>query len=284
MSNPLVSICIPTYNGESFIGEAMESAINQTYRPLEIVVSDDSSSDTTLNIVKSFIPKTDIPIRILHHNPSGIGANWNNCIKKSNGDYIKFLFQDDLLKPDCIHSMVKLAIEDKDIGIVFSKRELIVDGDLKDYAKWIDQFNDLQTGWTKIEKIQHGRDLLSDIYFLSHPRNKVGEPTAVLLSKAVFNKIGYFNIELKQALDYEFWYRTFKFFKVGYIDCELVAFRLHDEQTTVKNSKTTIPDYQEYPKLVYKNLFWHLNPKLKKKLFFRYNSFGKFLNKFLKIA
>lgn len=284
MSNPLVSICIPTYNGERFIKSAMESAINQTYRPLEIIVSDDASSDTTLNIIKTFITKTDIPISIFHHEPSGIGANWNNCVKKSSGDYIKYLFQDDLLKPDCIQSMVKLAEEDKDIGIVFSKREIIADGNPNDYEKWIAQFNDLQSNWTKIENIQHGRSLLGDVNFLSQPRNKVGEPTAVLLRKTVFDKIGYFNIELKQALDYEFWYRTFKFFKAGYIDRELVSFRLHDQQATAQNSKTTIIDYQEYPKLVYKNLFWHLNPKLKKELFFRYNYFGKFLNKFLNIA
>jgi len=284
MSNPLVSICIPTYNGESFIGEAMESAINQTYRPLEIIVSDDASSDTTLEIIKSFIPKTDIPIRISHHNPSGIGANWNNSVKKSSGEYIKFLFQDDLLKPDCIQSMIKLATEDEDIGIVFSQRELIVDGDPNDYAKWIDQFNDLQSNWTKIEKIQHGSSLLRDPNFLSHPRNKVGEPTAVLLKKSVFKKVGYFNIDLQQALDYEFWYRVFKYFKAGYINNELVAFRLHNQQTTVKNNQTTIPDYQEYPKLVYKNLFWLLNPRLQKKLFFRYNSFGRFMNRFLNIT
>lgn len=276
---PLVSICIPTYNGEEFIGQAIESALNQTYRPFEIIVSDDASTDNTLAIIESLSEKTDIPITIFHHVPGGIGANWNHCVKQSNGEYIKFLFQDDLLKPDCIKSMMELIETDKDLGIVFCKRELLACGNSNDYKEWIAQFNDLQSEWTKIEKIQHGRTLLNDVNFLSQPRNKVGEPTVVLLRKAVFDKAGYFNTELKQALDYEFWYRAFKYFKVGYISDELATFRLHDNQTTAKNSKTIILDYQEYPKLVYKNLFWHLHPKLKKELFFRYNFFARILKK-----
>jgi len=280
MLNPLVSICIPTYNGEKFIRSAMESAINQSYRPLEIIISDDASNDRTLTIVKSFISKTDIPIKIFEHKPVGIGANWSNCVQNSTGEYIKFLFQDDLLKPDCIKTMINLAVEDQDIGLVFSKRDFIVEGDYNVYKAWIEKFNNLHSHWTSIETVQHGRDLLRDVNFLSQPRNKVGEPTTVLLHKSVFDKVGYFNTELKQSLDYEFWYRVFKFFKVGFINHELVTFRLHSQQTTVKNSKITISDYQEYPHIVYKKLFWQLHPKVKRELFFKYNYIGKFIKKY----
>ncbi|MDF1584653.1 MAG: glycosyltransferase [Methyloprofundus sp.] len=281
MSYPLVSICIPTFNGEKFIDEAMQSAIAQTYRPLEIIVSDDASSDETLSIIKSFISKTEIPIKIFHHKPTGIGANWNNCVKKSNGDYIKFLFQDDLLTPDCIKAMIELAIKDKEIGLIFSKRGFIFEGNDNDQKKWINQFKDLHSSWKKIENIQHGRKLLKDKNFLSTPRNKIGEPTVVLLKKSVFEKAGYFSTELTQSLDYEFWYRVFKYFKVGFIDRELATFRLHDQQATAKNKKSNFPDYNDYPEIVYHNLFWYLHPKLKKDLFFKYNYFGKLIKIFL---
>ena len=85
----LVSICIPTYNGEAYLAEALQSAIAQTYRPLEIIVSDDASKDRTLDIVKEFQTKTDIPFYVYHHQPAGIGANWNNCVSHANGEYIK---------------------------------------------------------------------------------------------------------------------------------------------------------------------------------------------------
>src|SRR5690606_24488463 len=88
---PLVSICIPTYNGAAYIAEALESAIHQTYPHLEIVVSDDASTDATLAIVERFKSKTHIPVSVYHHVPKGIGANWNHCVKQANGAYIKFL-------------------------------------------------------------------------------------------------------------------------------------------------------------------------------------------------
>ena len=87
--NPLVSICIPTYNGAKFIAEAMDSAIKQTYSNLEIVVSDDDSKDETLSIIEAYKTKTSIPVSIYNHEPNGIGANWNNCLNKSKGDYVR---------------------------------------------------------------------------------------------------------------------------------------------------------------------------------------------------
>ena len=108
---PLVSICIPTYNGAKFIKEAMDSAIAQTYANLEIIVSDDASKDGTLSIIESYKNKTLIPIHIYNHNPEGIGANWNHSVSKAQGDYIKFLFQDDILEPTCIERMMQLATQ-----------------------------------------------------------------------------------------------------------------------------------------------------------------------------
>lgn len=127
MLNPLVSICIPTYNGDQFIAEAMYSAIAQTYPNLEIIVSDDASKDNTLQIVESYISKTEIPINIFKHKPNGIGANWNHTIKQANGEYVKFLFQDDILLPNCITDMVKVMEHHKSVGLVASKREFIVE-------------------------------------------------------------------------------------------------------------------------------------------------------------
>jgi glycosyltransferase involved in cell wall biosynthesis len=269
MNNSLVSICMPTYNGVKFIRQALDSAILQTYRPLEIIVSDDNSNDRTLDIINHYKSYSDIPILIYKHKPSGIGENWNNCVKKSNGKYIKFLFQDDILKPDCITLMVKAIEEDKNIGLVFSKRSILIEGNEYLYKDWIDEYSNLQSGWSKIERIQDGKTLLKDVKFLNSPRNKVGEPSAVLLRKKVFNEVGFFNTELRQALDYEFWYRIFKQFKVSYIDCELAIFRIHDQQLTAKNRLNKIDDLQSYYILVCKELFWHLNLKVKIKIIFK---------------
>lgn len=283
MCNPLVSICIPTYNGQEFILEVLNSALNQTYRPIEIIVSDDESTDDTLNIIKNGSIDSDINIAVYSHTPQGIGANWNHCVSKAKGEYIKLLFQDDIIAPNCIEEMIKPFLENKTLGLSFCRRNFI-DEYKNESTDWINNYRNLHQHWTKLKPIQNGRELLNDIRLLEQPRNKVGEPTAVLLNRAVFEKVGYFNTDLKQSLDYEFWYRVFTKFDVAFVDLELATFRLHSNQATSVNSKTSISDYDMYPRLIYKSCFWYLNPKLRKELFFKYNFIGKSIKKVVKIC
>ncbi|MDT8416132.1 MAG: glycosyltransferase family A protein, partial [Flavobacteriaceae bacterium] len=147
MPQALVSICIPTYNGAAYLAEALESAIGQTYPHLEIVVSDDASTDDTLEIVESFKQKTQLPIRAFHHTPSGIGANWNHCMQKAQGEYIKFLFQDDVLMPDCVEKMVAAAEKHPQAGMIGSKRVFLTDSsvDNQEMKNWIKVFGNLQS-------------------------------------------------------------------------------------------------------------------------------------------
>ena len=275
---PLVSICIPTYNGERYLPEAIESATNQTYKNIEIIISDDDSMDATLEIAKSYSELSTIPFKIVHHNPNGIGSNWNNCIKVANGEYIKFVFQDDVLFPECVEKMIEIALEDKKIGLVFSKRTFIDQNNNDHFSAWKEKFKDLHIYWTGLQRINSGKKLLKECNcLLDSPLNKVGEPSVVLIKKSVFNSTGYFNEELVQILDYEFWYRIFKHYKIGFVDEELVHFRLHNEQTTQKNNRTEINDYEKYYKLLYKNLFFQLSPKIQKMLLVKYSLVFRYL-------
>lgn len=287
MNNPLVSICIPTYNGQKFITDAMDSAINQTYRPLEIVVSDDASKDATLEMVKSFQNKTDIPIHIFAYKPSGIGANWNHSIKKSKGEYIKFLFQDDILAPTCVEKMMEIAVANKEVGMVYSKRDFLFDSADAKSIEWIQLYSNLHLSWKKNliinREVTKGTDLLKDENLLNFPENKIGEPTAVLLKKEVFEKVGYFSEVLKQTLDIEFWYRLMKKYDVVYIDEKLLSFRLHNNQATFINAKNELNESKFFYYSMYKKLFWYLCFKTQKKLFYEFNIFGKFLKRIFNI-
>lgn len=271
MNYPLISICIPTYNGARFIREAMDSAIAQTYRPLEIIISDDDSKDETSEIIKTYIDKTDIPIQIYHHNPAGIGANWNNCVKNSKGDYIKFLFQDDLLEPECVEKLMDVAIRDHEIGLVFCKRKILYDQENNQHLEWTSKFSDLHKHWTNLLPLQSGKALLKDAKLLLSPINKVGEPVTVILHKKVFSTIGYFNKTLKQDLDSEFWYRVFSKYKVAFVDEYLATFRLHSEQATSINRIYRQSDYEQYSNLIYKHCYKHLHPEVKRKLYYKYH-------------
>lgn len=279
-TKPLVSICMPTYNGERFLQEALESAITQTYPNLEIVISDDESKDRTIAIVESFKKQTNIPIYIYHHKPSGIGANWNYCVQKAKGDYIKFLFQDDVIFPECIERMMNLMLTKSTIGLVYSKRQFLFDTLTDNLKAFIDYYGNLEEYWSSFtvkEGILSGKTYLKDPQLLNSPKNKIGEPTNVLLNRKCFKKVGYFSEVLQQALDSDYWYRVMKQYDVGFIDETLASFRLHDKQASVINKKREIPDKELVYKLYYKELFWQLHYKNKWKLLKLYHPLFKSL-------
>jgi glycosyltransferase involved in cell wall biosynthesis len=282
----LVSICIPTYNGGRYISEALESAILQSYGNLEIIISDDSSNDNTLDIIESFKQKTNIHIKIFNHRPNGIGANWNNCLKRAEGKFIKFLFQDDILQPTCIEEMVNVLETYHGIGLVASKREFIVeDSHLnEDTKKWIDKYGDLQVNLDP--SLSSGMQILDASLFKSNvffrePRNKVGEPSAVLFRKEILNNIGFFREDLKQVLDYEFYYRILKKQNIAILPKKLIKFRLHDQQATSINDKANdILDYVKYDRIIYDNYFWYLNNNKRFELLKKHNRIIRLLLNF----
>jgi glycosyltransferase involved in cell wall biosynthesis len=266
MNIPLVSICIPTYNGEEFLQESLNSILIQTYRNIEIVFSDDESTDATIEILNDFKTKSPFPVILQNHVRSGIGANWNNALKYANGKYIKFLFQDDILEPECIEKMVDLAESDPSIGLVYCPRKILISGDVKNSDSWLKYCEFLHNTWsfTFQEGTLNGKALLLDNNFLKSPENKIGEPSVVLLTREAIDRVGQFNIELKQTLDYEYWYRLMKYYNISFINEEMVTFRLHPKQATQTNQQESSRGYVEKYKLYssfIKELFWYLNNK-----------------------
>ncbi len=237
-SKPLVSVCIPTYNGERFLAETMHSVLAQTYQNIEIIISDDNSTDQTIDIAKSFQQRSIVDFSVIEHEQYGMSGNWNFCIAQAKGKYIKFVFQDDLLEPDAIAEMVKLAEQDQSIGLVFSPRHLLsTDDDYCDPSSLESHVaKDVHKGWSRLQSIQDGQVLLKEPSLFKHPINKIGEPTTVLIRKDIFDQVGGFNSELCQLVDLEMWLRIISTCKVGFINKYLSHFRLHQEQQTHRNT------------------------------------------------
>lgn len=274
MTNPLVSICIPTYNGAAYLQDALDSVLNQTYTPIEVIISDDESQDNTLEIAKNFKEKVNFPVAIIIHAPTGIGANWNNSIKHANGEYIKFLFQDDILLPTCVAEMVKTFQKNKNLELVACKRDFIIESNnTSEVKEWIGKYENLQIQFeNKNEAITFvDKSLFSQAYFENKPKNKIGEPSAVMFKKSILDAVGYFDESLKQNLDYVFYYRILKKHPIAIINKTLVKFRIHNSQATNVNRKKPIADYEIYKEILYKEFLPLLHPSHKKKLVLKFS-------------
>jgi glycosyltransferase involved in cell wall biosynthesis len=235
-----VSICIPTYNGEEFIENALQSAVQQSMiNQCEILLVDDCSTDNTIAVAKRLQANYSAVSISIYQNPKNIGlvANWNECIKRAKGKWIKFLFQDDILVPDCIEKMFGSAIQNN-VSYVICNRKYIYSSSVNDKTRAFYETHliRLSHSFQKETKID---PLFSQELFINNflGKNFVGEPIATLFNKDLINKYGFFNNHLKQICDFEYSLRVMFNEPVMFLPEELVQFRVHEKSTTSKNSK-----------------------------------------------
>jgi len=125
MSDKLISIAMCTYNGEKYIQEQLDSILNQTYTNLEIIITDDRSSDNTLEIIKEYQEK-DARIK-LYDNEKNLGflKNFDKAISLCTGDYIALSDQDDIWK----HNKLEYFVQKIEDNILIYSDAIIIDKD-----------------------------------------------------------------------------------------------------------------------------------------------------------
>ncbi len=238
---PLVSICIPTFNGETHISECLDSVVSQSYENTEIIIVDDQSSDSTIDICQSYANQ-DNRIRIIKNkNNIGLVENWNKCISLSKGDWIKFVFQDDVIHPHCIEKM----IDKSTLGVPFvlCKRNFIFENVSPQKRSIYEKY----LTYLSLDTIFSGKEHLTPndiskavidlgLYSL---RNFIGEPTSTLLHRSIFRKYGLFNPHYMQICDYEYWLRVSLNTGITYIPENLASFRVHEKSTSSNNQKSS---------------------------------------------
>lgn len=230
---PKVSICIPTYNGANYLEACLDSVLCQTYNNIEILVVDDGSKDKTLEILDRYAA-TDQRIQLFHNEQNlGLVGNWNRCIELANGEWIKFVFQDDLIAPECIEKMLTAA--NLDSSLVFCRRDFIFEK-----ATSQDTKNAYLSGAALVEKLFPNSGSITarqfcEIVLNNMERNIIGEPSVVMLNKRVFNDFGYFNPHLIVSCDTEYWIRVGIHTGVTSIADNLASFRVHGDSVSAKS-------------------------------------------------
>lgn len=230
---PMVSICVPTYNGARYLDDCLKGIFAQTFKDFEVLIVDDCSKDQSAAIVRTWM-NLDARVR-LHVNEvnQGLVENWNRCIKLARGQWIKFLFQDDLMEPECLASM--LAVGQSGGGFVACARNVIYSGvpDEKMKAWFSDHERRLQAIYSNRPEIsadEYSREKLAALEF-----NIVGEPSVTLIQRSLFQSYGYFDPLLIQLCDSEMWNRLACNVGIQYLSEKLVSFRVHGNSATQSN-------------------------------------------------
>jgi glycosyltransferase involved in cell wall biosynthesis len=235
---PTISVCIPTFNGEKYLKDCLESVLGQEFGEIEILIVDDCSTDGTLDIIHSYA-KQDRRIKI-EKNPVNLGlvGNWNRCLELATGEWIKFVFQDDLIAPTCLKKMLEAC--QPNTSLVYCRRGFIFEPDVSEATQktYINQalFCDrIFSGITHVSASKYCETVLEFIDRRGY--NPIGEPTVVMLHRSVPQRFGRFNPHTIQSCDEEYWSRVAIHTGLTFVDEALASFRVHLRSTTLSNQE-----------------------------------------------
>jgi glycosyltransferase involved in cell wall biosynthesis len=150
--DPLVTIAIPTFNRSPFLRACVKAALEQTYSNIEVFVSNNASTDDTLDVLAKF---KDRRLNVWSNDENvGLTANWNNCIARASGKYMAIVSDDNLLSPTFVERCVQLIRKASDLRLVVTGYDVIVEDEKRTIPPVLSKA--LSTG------IYDGRDLLKE--------------------------------------------------------------------------------------------------------------------------
>lgn len=210
---PTVSVNICCYNGEKYLREALDSIINQTYKDWELVIINDGSTDSTESIIKEYIDR-GYPIVYHYQENHGLGYSRNEALKRSSGEFIAFIDQDDIWMPEKLEKQIPIFEKDEEVGIVFCNTIFFNDRGFQKavYKKW---------------KPPRGRvfaELLSN-YFLALP-------SVIIRKKSIETTGEWFDPTFKVIEEYDLFLRISYTWKIDYVDEPLAKWRMHHNSQT----------------------------------------------------
>ena len=203
----LVSVVIPCYNGEAFLKEAIESAMEQSYPRVEVIVVDDGSTDRSSEIAQQF------PVRYIRQPNRGLTASRNLGVRESRGSYIVFLDADDRLKPDAIEAGLRVLAGRPECAMAVGDH-LFISEDGSHLANSRKEY------------------LASSHYEALLRSNFIEMISSVLFRRQVLDEVGGFNTELRVAEDYELYLRIARKYPICSHPAVVAEYRKHQENTS----------------------------------------------------
>lgn len=246
-SSPLVTICVPTYNNGKYLRQCLDSIRTQTYSNIEVIVSDNSSSDDTIDIIKLYCQQYNWKCFL---NEKNIGAfnNFNKLISLANGEYVAIYHSDDIYDSCIVETCVKRFEQQKSVQLVGTMAN-IIDAENNIVGRYCLP----NMGIPSSESCLDFENCMKGIVFSR--QNSTSEiqqliiTPSIMVRKAVYDELGCFlpNSAFGSAADYEMWLRIAQKYTVAIVDQALMSYRVHIDQ----GSQHEIRQNLNVPDIVY---------------------------------
>ena len=209
LSQPLVTVIMPVYNGARYVSEAIESILFQTYQTFELIIVNDGSNDDSKAVITPYLK--DLRIRYFEQCNAGVAAARNAAIKESQGEFIGFLDQDDYWHINKLKIQVEYLKTHQDTSLVYSDYEILneANNEIENVSKIVDF------------------DLSECDFVPLFSKNRIGALTVLTYKRCILSS-GQFDENLKGTDDYELWLKIALQYKLVYQPVALATYRLHE--------------------------------------------------------
>jgi glycosyltransferase involved in cell wall biosynthesis len=231
---PKVSIVLPNYNYEQYLDERIQSLLNQTYQDFELIILDDASKDSSIQVINKYVNDTRVITKFYTENSGLPYKRWNDGSKLATGEYLLFAGADDSCDLTMISRLVDQLDRHPSVGLAFSQ-SWEIDSNGNRLGSMIKITNGLGEGKERWEDdfITPGRDELRDLLFL----NTIPNASCVLMRLDVFVAAGRFDEKLILAADWMLWSKMLMISDLAFIAEPLNYFRTHPNTVRQKAKK-----------------------------------------------
>ena len=244
---PKVSVVMPAYNAEKYIGESIKSILNQTFIDFEFIIINDGSRDRTKEIILSY--SNDRIVYLENEINSGIVVTLNKGLEYATGEYIARMDADDIAVAERLEKQIEFMEENKDVGVL-GTGICIFGEDVQEQARVF---------------TTNPEQLKAELIFNSC----IAHPTVMMRSNILKNNGLSYDLEYAGAEDYNLWWKIAKVSRIATIPDLLVKYRIHSSQITKKKDEK----YYKMMKKLMEERFSDIGFKssdIEKKVFMKY--------------
>jgi glycosyltransferase involved in cell wall biosynthesis len=228
---PLVSICIPTYNRAGMIGRAIESALGQTYRNIEVIVVDNASTDKTDEVIAIF---SDQRLKYVKNDRNlGLFGNFNRCIELARGEIIHILHSDDHIDPDFTQTCIRFFLNHPNVVLTFTS------------AKLRSGTNEIDISYSDKDEIFRApegfRRVLTERPFIICP--------SVMMKRSIYEECGNYSLEFPYSSDLNQWLKVTRRHDIGFVRNAWLYYRQGEHSESYRQLFTNVTGYLDTLKI-----------------------------------
>ena len=209
---PKVSVIIPAYNSINYLPDALESALNQSFKDIEVIIVDDGSSDNTRQWV---LHQTDPRVTLISQENLGKSAARNKGISQTKGKFIAFLDADDVWELSKLEEQVRCLDSNPDVGLVYT---------------WTSLADEKGTPTGRVTASEASGRVWKSLIL----KNILACGSTPMIRRECFDRVGLFSLDLPLAQDWDMWLRIAANYDFAVIKQSLVRYRKHSGNTSIK--------------------------------------------------